>query len=115
MVRPSDGHLAEGRTRSHRRIDFQDRPPVSVMPVGWRGCASIHVNTGDREKVPTQNSGTGDIGPPTMAAMGTGTQSSRPEKRIRFEATALPFMGALYATALRLSRRPEDASDIVQD
>src|SRR5687768_11794736 len=50
-----------------------------------------------------------------MAAMGMGTQNSRPEKRIRFEATALPFMGALYATALRLSRRPEDASDLVQE
>jgi RNA polymerase sigma-70 factor, ECF subfamily len=33
----------------------------------------------------------------------------------RFEAAALPFMDALYYQALRLTRRPEDAGDIVQE
>jgi RNA polymerase sigma-70 factor (ECF subfamily) len=33
----------------------------------------------------------------------------------RFEAAALPFMDALYNQALRLTRRPEDAGDIVQE
>ncbi len=32
----------------------------------------------------------------------------------RFEAAALPFMNVLYNKALYLSRRPEDASDLVQ-
>jgi RNA polymerase sigma-70 factor (ECF subfamily) len=33
----------------------------------------------------------------------------------RFEAAALPFMNALYNRALHLTRRPEDASDLVQE
>ena len=33
----------------------------------------------------------------------------------RFEATALPFMNALFNKALHLTRSPEDASDLVQE
>ncbi len=33
----------------------------------------------------------------------------------RFESAALPFMDALYHKALVLTRRPEDASDLVQE
>ena len=33
----------------------------------------------------------------------------------RFEAVALPFMNALYSKALHLTRRPEDAADLVQE
>jgi RNA polymerase sigma-70 factor (ECF subfamily) len=33
----------------------------------------------------------------------------------RFEAAALPFIGALYNKALYLTRRPEDARDLVQE
>jgi RNA polymerase sigma-70 factor (ECF subfamily) len=36
-------------------------------------------------------------------------------KRAQFEATALPFMRSIYNTALYLTRRPEDASDLVQE
>lgn len=41
--------------------------------------------------------------------------SAPDDKRSRFEATAIPFMSALYGTALRLTRRPEDARDLVQE
>ena len=37
------------------------------------------------------------------------------ERRLAFEAVALPFMRGLYNTALRLTRRQEDASDLVQE
>ena len=33
----------------------------------------------------------------------------------RFEAVALPFMNALHGKALHLTRRPEDAADLVQE
>ena len=36
-------------------------------------------------------------------------------KREAFEAAALPFMRALYNTALRLTREPPDAADLVQE
>lgn len=36
-------------------------------------------------------------------------------KRAAFEATAVPFMQSLYNTALRLTHRTEDATDLVQE
>jgi RNA polymerase sigma-70 factor (ECF subfamily) len=45
----------------------------------------------------------------------SASDSSQAEKRARFEATALPFMRAVYSFALRLARRPEDARDLVQE
>ncbi len=36
-------------------------------------------------------------------------------RRLRFESLALPFMRALYNTALRLTREPADAADLVQE
>src|SRR5687768_14921285 len=47
--------------------------------------------------------------------MGADTRSEPQDKRGRFEATAMPFMRAVYNTALRLSHRPEDASDLAQE
>jgi RNA polymerase sigma-70 factor, ECF subfamily len=37
------------------------------------------------------------------------------DRREEFERTALPYMGRLYGMAHRLTRRPEDASDLVQE
>src|SRR5215813_141235 len=36
-------------------------------------------------------------------------------KRVQFEAIALPFTKSIYNTAIRLTHRPEDASDLVQE
>lgn len=41
--------------------------------------------------------------------------SSDHEKRVQFETVALPFMQALYNTALRLTSDEQDAADILQD
>src|SRR3954464_15710078 len=39
-----------------------------------------------------------------------------PEDRAaRFEATALPFLDQLYSAALRMTRKPADAEDLVQE
>jgi RNA polymerase sigma-70 factor, ECF subfamily len=37
------------------------------------------------------------------------------DRRVRFEATALPLMPALHSAALRLTRDPQLAADLVQD
>ncbi|MBO4270014.1 sigma-70 family RNA polymerase sigma factor [Microbispora triticiradicis] len=36
-------------------------------------------------------------------------------RRLRFERDALPYIGQIYAGALRLARNPADAEDLVQD
>ncbi len=43
----------------------------------------------------------------------SGPQES--DRRAAFEATCVPLMRPLYAVAVRLTRRPEDASDVVQE
>ena len=40
---------------------------------------------------------------------------SDPQRRRRFEAEVLPHLDAMYRTALRLTRNPSDADDLVQD
>jgi RNA polymerase sigma-70 factor, ECF subfamily len=42
--------------------------------------------------------------------------SERPDqRRVRFERDALPFLDQLYAAALRMTRNPADAEDLVQE
>ena len=44
------------------------------------------------------------------------TRPERPEeRRARFERDALPFVDQLYAAALRMTRNPADAEDLVQE
>jgi RNA polymerase sigma-70 factor (ECF subfamily) len=44
-----------------------------------------------------------------------GSKSTSADRRARFEQVALPHTRALYGMAHRLARRPEDASDLVQE
>ncbi|TXJ04971.1 MAG: sigma-70 family RNA polymerase sigma factor [Aeromicrobium sp.] len=37
------------------------------------------------------------------------------ERHLRFERDALPFLDQLYSAALRMTRNPQDAEDLVQD
>jgi len=46
----------------------------------------------------------------------TDSKSETPEEqRARFEADALPFLNQLYSAALRMTRKPQDAEDLVQE
>ena len=42
-------------------------------------------------------------------------QQNRAEQQIRFERDALPFLDQLYAAAMRMTRNPSDAEDLVQE
>jgi RNA polymerase sigma-70 factor (ECF subfamily) len=47
---------------------------------------------------------------------GRVARGERPEeRRVRFERDALPFLDQLYAAALRMTRNPADAEDLVQE
>lgn len=43
------------------------------------------------------------------------TEETEAERDARFEADALPFIDQLYAAALRMTRNPADAEDVVQE
>ena len=44
-----------------------------------------------------------------------GTSEEAPDQDQRFEQDVLPFLGQLYPAALRMTRNPTDAEDLVQE
>jgi len=54
-----------------------------------------------------------DAGPPAERRAPVGETPQ--ERRQRFDATAIPLLDTIYAGALRLTRNPADAEDLVQE
>jgi RNA polymerase sigma-70 factor (ECF subfamily) len=69
--------------------------PMSPLPVGWRTMP---------DDQPTAET--------TPSAVPTETAD---ERAIRFERDALPFLDQLYSAAMRMTRNPQDAEDLVQE
>jgi RNA polymerase sigma-70 factor (ECF subfamily) len=59
--------------------------------------------------VPTQNQWEGSAVP------ATGTTETTAERAARFERDAMPMLDQLYSAALRMTRNPADAEDLVQE
>jgi RNA polymerase sigma-70 factor (ECF subfamily) len=51
----------------------------------------------------------------SVAGKDTRAEESEQERRERFERDAMPLMPSLYSAALRLTRNPADAEDLVQE
>jgi RNA polymerase sigma-70 factor (ECF subfamily) len=76
-----------------------------------------------RQTTSTTHDGAGrgaeEVGPVTESTEQVTSQvtsTETPEQRnARFEATAMPFLDQLYAAALRMTRNPADAEDLVQE
>src|SRR5439155_18420871 len=45
----------------------------------------------------------------------TVSEETVEQRRARFERDALPFLDQLYAAAMRMTRNPSDAEDLVQE
>ena len=61
-----------------------------------------------------------ESGPERSTVADDAGQAGRPEesveaRRARFERDALPFLDQLYAAAMRMTRNPSDAEDLVQE
>jgi RNA polymerase sigma-70 factor (ECF subfamily) len=61
------------------------------------------------KSVPTQNLWEGSAVP------ATGTTETTAERAARFERDAMPMLDQLYSAALRMTRNPADAEDLVQE
>jgi len=61
------------------------------------------------ESVPTRNLWEGSAVP------ATGTTETTAERAARFERDAMPMLDQLYSAALRMTRNPADAEDLVQE
>ena len=55
---------------------------------------------------------TDDVTPPEEIDVATETET---ERSARFERDALPFLDQLYSAAMRMTRNPSDAEDLVQE
>lgn len=68
--------------------------PVRSLPVGWRVMSDEA----------------------TSAATPADASTESPEERaLRFERDAIPYLDQLYSAAMRMTRNPQDAEDLVQE
>ncbi len=65
------------------------RFPLQALPVGWKTMNDDQTTTASAE--------------------------SPEDRTLRFERDALPFLDQLYSAAMRMTRNPQDAEDLVQE
>ncbi len=75
-----------------------DRP---APPVGWETMTDSHATV----EAPTV---------PAVEEVDVATETEE-ERSARFERDALPFLDQLYSAAMRMTRNPADAEDLVQE
>ncbi len=63
----------------------------------------------------TSPSGSAESGPAETGPVETGPVETVAERNARFESDALQYLDQLYAAALRMTRNPSDAEDVVQE
>ena len=71
-----------------------DALPVRALPVGWRAM-SDEANR--------------------AASTAPEVTESPEERALRFERDAIPYLDQLYSAAMRMTRNPQDAEDLVQE
>jgi RNA polymerase sigma-70 factor, ECF subfamily len=72
-----------------------ERFPLHALPVGWRTMT--------------------DDQPTDAPAPDESAAESAEDRALRFERDALPFIDQLYSAAMRMTRNPADAEDLVQE
>ncbi|QLQ11034.1 MAG: sigma-70 family RNA polymerase sigma factor [Nocardioidaceae bacterium] len=65
--------------------------------------------------MPDDNNPTDSTGTDSADELSVGGSETDAERSARFERDALPFLDPLYAAALRMTRNPQDAEDLVQE
>ena len=99
-----------------------DRPRHRGESLGLT-CCSTHVTATallDRSVVwetmtePVNDSVDTQVEPKTDPEVDLATESEA-DRQLRFEREALPFLDQLYSAAMRMTRNPQDAEDLVQE
>jgi RNA polymerase sigma-70 factor (ECF subfamily) len=95
-----------------------DGKAASGMPIPGAISSQTSVSTlglaGVSEEVGPVT-GTDDSTAETAGASGQAAQESESERSERFERDALSFLDQMYSAALRMTRNPADAEDLVQE
>ena len=98
-------------------LDWTVLPAAKIAPIRAAGGAVPRLSS------ETSGSGFGpakaleEVGPVTGTDTGTddGHEESTVERNARFERDALGFLDQMYSAALRMTRNPADAEDLVQE
>ena len=104
QARPGSGELPHGRAGACRRR-------VRLAPAGSRRPQARVSRAKRRSPVPdiVEADDLRRAGDPRAR------EETAEERRARFERDALPFLDQLYAAAMRMTRNPADAEDLVQE
>ncbi|ABW10417.1 MULTISPECIES: sigma-70 family RNA polymerase sigma factor [Parafrankia] len=109
-------HSTPGPRSQDRRVTGPGRGRPVAAPVRTRAVAGV---SSGAESGPVR---TAAGGPAIGSRRGEGVilvdetnDESTQERGARFERDALPFLDQLYAAALRMTRNPADAEDLVQE
>ncbi|MCK9926119.1 sigma-70 family RNA polymerase sigma factor [Frankia sp. Mgl5] len=109
-------HSTPGPPSQDRRVTGPGRGRPAAAPVRTRAVAGV---SSGAESGPVR---TAAGGPAIGSRRGEGVilvdetnDESTQERGARFERDALPFLDQLYAAALRMTRNPADAEDLVQE
>lgn len=119
------GHHSDGIGSSHRSHLDRARSTGGVRTVSLGAAdtdgAVVIPEPGNGSEdfdapEPTLADVDGDVGAPLDPELADDSIEESPEdRRARFERDALPFLDQLYAAALRMTRNPADAEDLVQE
>ena len=85
-----------------------DRPPPRASPRSTTPLAGLAAPVSSQVPGPP-------LGPAVQARGTVVAGETEEQRRARFERDALPFLDPFYSAALRMTRNPADAEDLVQD
>ena len=96
--------------------NFDKNFEFESTPIGVAFAQMSESNTGEKKNSPDESGGTDLIlandNLPMVVDLDLESQN---ERTARFEKDALVFASALYGAALRYTKKPQDAQDLVQD
>jgi RNA polymerase sigma-70 factor (ECF subfamily) len=114
--------VAIRQRNAHDAVRIRDLLFSPSWPVGvdaepdpaWEPIARERL-TGGANSESAQHVGVSSAGQSRVGVVRVVSSESAEQQRVRFERDALPFLDQLYAAALRMTRNPADAEDLVQE
>ena len=121
-----DEHVARSRAVTAKRVippvswwyEVDGAAPAAAVSVGETAAATVSTAATEGTPVTDDQPGTttGAVDPAVLETEdGIRSRASAEDLTARFERDALPLVDQLYGAALRMTRNPSDAEDLVQE
>ncbi len=113
--------IAQSGPRAENLAPFGSGSEHRPAPLGWDAMSTSSAPGGQVDATPPpsrprpgSSDNPADVAVPAEASADPGMET-HDERLARFEAEAMPFLDQLYSAALRTTRNPADAEDLVQE